>query len=155
MYGRGIRSRRQRAGHLPAQAAYLERTPDPATAIGKPEELKNTEALFLAGRHLEQYRHATYEPEAYYVEGLRRDAGDARLNNAYGLLLLRRGALCRVRFILKAIETLTRHNARPYDSEPFYHLGKALKWQDVWMKRTLICTNRSGRGAWQGRDIWL
>ena len=28
----------------------LERTPDPATAIGKPEELKNTEALFLAAK---------------------------------------------------------------------------------------------------------
>lgn len=79
----------------------LERTPDPATAIGKPEDLKNTEALFLAGQHLEQYRHATYEPEAYYVEGLRRDEGDARLNNAYGLLLLRRGCFTQSEVYLK------------------------------------------------------
>lgn len=129
----------------------LERTPDPATAIGKPEELKNTEALFLAGQHLEQYRHATYEPEAYYVEGLRRDEGDARLNNAYGLLLLRRGCFTQSEvYFKKAIETLTRHNARPYDSEPFYHLGKALKWQGRLDEAYAYLYKSVWSGAWQG-----
>lgn len=129
----------------------LERTPDPATAIGKPEDLKNTEALFLAGQHLEQYRHATYEPEAYYVEGLRRDAGDARLNNAYGLLLLRRGCFTQSEvYFKKAIETLTRHNARPYDSEPFYHLGKALKWQGRLDEAYAYLYKSVWSGAWQG-----
>lgn len=129
----------------------LERTPDPATAIGKPEELRNTEALFLAGQHLEQYRHATYEPEAYYVEGLRRDAGDARLNNAYGLLLLRRGCFTQSEaYFKKAIETLTRHNARPYDSEPFYHLGKALKWQGRLDEAYAYLYKSVWSGAWQG-----
>ncbi|WP_127591157.1 DUF5107 domain-containing protein [Paenibacillus lautus] len=129
----------------------LERTPDPATAIGKPEDLKNTEALFLAGQHLEQYRHATYEPEAYYIEGLRRDAGDARLNNAYGLLLLRRGYFTQSEiYFKKAIETLTRHNARPYDSEPFYHLGKALKWQGRLDEAYAYLYKSVWSGAWQG-----
>ncbi|MCI1774069.1 DUF5107 domain-containing protein [Paenibacillus lautus] len=129
----------------------LERTPDPATAIGKPEELKNTEALFLAGQHLEQYRHATYEPEAYYVEGLRRDAGDARLNNAYGLLLLRRGCFTQSEvYFKKAIETLTRHNARPHDTEPFYHVGKALKWQGRLDEAYAYLYKSVWSGAWQG-----
>ncbi|MGC6590355.1 DUF5107 domain-containing protein [Paenibacillus sp. Dod16] len=129
----------------------LERTPDPATAIGKPEDLKNTEALFLAGQHLEQYRHATYEPEAYYVEGLRRDAGDARLNKAYGLLLLRRGCFTQSEvYFKKAIETLTRHNARPYDSEPFYHLGKALKWQGRLDEAYAYLYKSVWSEAWQG-----
>ncbi|MCT1399327.1 DUF5107 domain-containing protein [Paenibacillus sp. p3-SID867] len=129
----------------------LERTPDPATAIGKPEDLKNTEALFLAGQHLEQYRHATYEPEAYYVEGLRRDEGDARLNNAYGLLLLRRGCFTQSEvYLKKAIGTLTRHNARPYDSEPFYHLGKALKWQGRLDEAYAYLYKSVWSGAWQG-----
>ncbi|MGG3507602.1 DUF5107 domain-containing protein [Paenibacillus lautus] len=129
----------------------LERTPDPATAIGKPEDLKNTEALFLAGQHLEQYRHATYEPEAYYIEGLRRDAGDVRLNNAYGLLLLRRGCFTQSEtYFKKAIETLTRHNARPYDSEPFYHLGKALKWQGRLDEAYAYLYKSVWSGAWQG-----
>jgi hypothetical protein len=33
--------------------------PDPAKAIGDPKNISTNEALYLAGLHLEQYRHAT------------------------------------------------------------------------------------------------
>lgn len=59
--------------------------------LGTPAELKSTEELFLGAQHLEQYRHATYEPADYYEEGLRRDPSDIRLNNGYGMLLMKRG----------------------------------------------------------------
>ena len=36
-----------------------------------------------------------FEPSDYYLEGLRRDSSDIRLNNAYGLLLFRRGHIKR------------------------------------------------------------
>ena len=49
------------------------------------------EELYLTGLHIEQYRHATYRPDPYYLEALKRDAGDIRTNNAYGSLLMRRG----------------------------------------------------------------
>ena len=57
----------------------------------EPRELATVEELYLAATHLEQYRHATFEPDAYYLEGLRRDPGDIRCNTGYGTLLLRRG----------------------------------------------------------------
>lgn len=44
----------------------LEAIPDPAVPLGSPSELKSTEELFLGAQHLEQYRHATYEPADYY-----------------------------------------------------------------------------------------
>ncbi|MFW5985667.1 MAG: hypothetical protein ACOCQ1_05215 [Halanaerobiaceae bacterium] len=44
-------------------------TPDPARAAEEPEEIKTVEELYLIGLHLEQYRHATYEPGDYYREG--------------------------------------------------------------------------------------
>ena len=69
----------------------LEAIPDPAVPLGSPSELKSTEELFLGAQHLEQYRHATYEPADYYEEGLRRDPSDIRLNNGYGMLLMKRG----------------------------------------------------------------
>ena len=108
----------------------IEKTPDPAKAISRPEELKNNEALFLAGLHLEQYRHATYEPEAYYLEGLKRDPGDIRINNAYGQLLLRRADFAGAeRYFRQAVKTSVRHNPQPYDGEPYFNLGKALRYQ--------------------------
>jgi tetratricopeptide (TPR) repeat protein len=108
-----------------------EKIPDPAGAIGAPETLENTEALFLAGLHLEQYRHATYEPDAYYREGLKRDPKDIRLNKARGNLLFRRGQFeeAGVHF-LTAKESVTRHNPNPYDGEVFFNLGKALEYLD-------------------------
>ncbi|GHV72329.1 hypothetical protein AGMMS49928_28970 [Spirochaetia bacterium] len=109
----------------------VEKIPDPARAIGSPETLENTEALFLAGLHLEQYRHATYEPDTYYLEGLKRDPKDIRLNNAYGNLLFRRGQFARAETcFLSAKESITRHNPNPYDGEVFFNLGKTLEYLD-------------------------
>jgi hypothetical protein len=47
--------------------------PGPATAAKPPRRIQSNEELFLNGLHLEQYRHATYAPEPYYQEALRRD----------------------------------------------------------------------------------
>ncbi|PLS29328.1 DUF5107 domain-containing protein [Bifidobacterium parmae] len=112
------------------QPKKIEKLPEPAKAADNPESILTNEELLLAGLHLEQYRHATYMPDPYYLEGLKRDPEDARINNAYGRLLLRRGvfAQAEVRF-RTAIKRLTKHNTQPYDSEPHYNLGLALLFQ--------------------------
>ncbi|MFN5935712.1 MAG: DUF5107 domain-containing protein, partial [Roseiflexaceae bacterium] len=50
--------------------------PAPAQPAAAPADIKSTDELFLNGLHLEQYRHATYRPEDYYLEALRRDPYD-------------------------------------------------------------------------------
>ena len=108
----------------------IEQVPDAAKPLPLPEELKTNEQLYLAGLHLEQYRHATFEPEAYYLEGLKRDASDIRINVAYGTLLLRRGLLRKAENHFRtAIKSLTWRNPNPYDSEAYYQLGVSLKLQ--------------------------
>lgn len=103
---------------------------EPAQEPPPPAEIASTDELYLTGLHLEQYRHATRLPEPYWEEGLRRDPGEARLNNAMGLVALRRGEFARAEgFFRRAVGRLTRRNANPRDGEPFYNLGMALVWQ--------------------------
>ncbi|WP_445340566.1 DUF5107 domain-containing protein [Bifidobacterium sp. ESL0820] len=104
----------------------IDKLPSPAKAAPKPSDVATNEELFLIGTHLEQYRHATYRPDPYYLEGLQRDPGDARINNAYGLLLLRRGVFEKAKeHFQKAIDRITSRNPNPYDSEPYFNLGLA------------------------------
>jgi tetratricopeptide (TPR) repeat protein len=104
--------------------------PDPAKPALEPEEIENTELLYLNGLHLEQYRHATYQPTDYYREALRRDPGDIRNNIALGVWLMRRAQFSEAeQHFRKALETLTIRNPNPYDGEAFYHLGICLKLQ--------------------------
>lgn len=105
-----------------------EPVPDPAEALPDPEEIETNEKLFLAGVHLEQYRHATYSPEAYYLEGLKRDPSDIRINNAYGKYLYNRGrAEESIEYFRAAVKSSVWKNPNPYDCEPYYNLGLALK----------------------------
>lgn len=104
--------------------------PNPAEAAKDPSELMTNEELYLTGLHIEQYRHATYRPDPYYLEGLKRDAGDIRINNAYGALLLRRGQFeTAEKHFRTAIKRATWKNPNPYNSEPYYNLGLSLLYQ--------------------------
>ena len=86
--------------------------------------------LYLTGLHIEQYRHATYLPDPYYLEGLKRDPGDIRINNAYGALLMRRGRFEKAEdYFRKALERLIERNPNPYNSETYYLLGLDLLYQ--------------------------
>ena len=112
------------------QEKKLEPVPDPMPAAKLPREIATVEELYLTGLHLEQYRHATFRPEDYYLEGLKRDPGDIRTNNAYGMLLLRRGQFARAEERFRAaIARMTSRNPNPYDSEAYMNLGLALLYQ--------------------------
>ena len=107
----------------------IHKTPDPASPVPLPEDVKTNEDLYLYGLHLEQYRHATYEPADYYLEGLRRDPTDSRINTAYGKLLMSRGRFAEsIPFFEAAIGKLTRSNPNPYDGEAYFQLGLALRY---------------------------
>ncbi|WP_109486302.1 DUF5107 domain-containing protein [Occallatibacter savannae] len=95
-----------------------------------PQEVESVEELYLIGLHLEQYRHATRMPEAYWVEGLRRDPGESRILNAMGLWHLRRGEFENAaQHFQSAIARLTALNPNPREGESFYSLGLACRYQ--------------------------
>lgn len=102
----------------------IDKIPEPAKPTLDPKEVLTNEELYLSGLHLEQYRHATFKPEDYYLEGLKRDEGDIRINNAYGTLLMRRGELKKAKELFeKAILRMIKQNPNPYNSEAYYNLG--------------------------------
>ena len=113
-----------------AEADEIRPIPDSAEAALLPEQIKTNEQLLLTGRHLEQYRHATWNPLDYYEEALRRDTNDIRCLNAMGLWYIRKGRFHRAEeYLRKAYKLSIKRNPNPYDSEPLYNLALALKYQ--------------------------
>ncbi len=124
--------------------------PEPAKAALDPEEISSTEQLYLTGLHLEQYRHATYNPTDYYLEALRREPGDVRNNNAMGLWLIRHGQFAQAELYLhRAVKTLTERNPNPYDGEPYYNLGLSLKYQGKTEEAYSCFYKACWNAAWQ------
>ena len=124
--------------------------PEPAKAAREPEEIPTTEELFLTGQHIEQYRHATYDPTRYYREALRRDPSDIRNNNALGLWLLRRGKFAESESCFRtAVKRQTERNPNPYDGEPLYNLGLSLKFQGRLDEAYDAFYKATWNGAWQ------
>ena len=104
---------------------------EPAEPAKKPEEILTNEELLLTAQHIEQHRHATWRADPYYLEGLKRDPGDSRINQAYGMLLMRRGQFTEAEEHFRAaIKRLTWRSPNPYDSEPYYNLGLTLFYQN-------------------------
>lgn len=133
-----------------ADKPEIKPIPDPAKAAKEPGEIASMEQLYLTGLHLEQYRHATYNPADYYLEGLKREAGDVRCNNAMGLLLMRKGQFEKAEpYFRKAIATLTERNPNPYDGEPLYNLGWSLKMQGRYEEAYEQFFKACWNAAWQ------
>lgn len=133
-----------------ADKPEIKPIPDPAKAAQEPKDIASMEQLYLTGLHLEQYRHATYNPADYYLEGLKREPGDVRCNNAMGLLLMRKGQFAKAEpYFRQAIATLTEQNPNPYDGEPLYNLGWSLKMQGRYEEAYEQFFKACWNAAWQ------
>jgi tetratricopeptide (TPR) repeat protein len=115
--------------YTPAVVAPNEVAPA-ATEPRLPEQISSADELFITGLHLEQYRHATRQPDLYWREALRRDPGDTRCNLALGRWHLRRGEFKQgEEYLLASIGRLILRNPNPYDGESYYQLGLCLRHQ--------------------------
>jgi tetratricopeptide (TPR) repeat protein len=125
-----------RNGEGRALVAHLPMTPKDAEPLKladeppPPEAIASADELWVTGVHLDQYRHATRAPDAYWREALRRDPLDARCNVAVGKQHLNRAELADAETCFRrAIERLQRRNPNPYDGEAFYGLGLTLAYR--------------------------
>lgn len=133
-----------------AESDDVKRIPDAAQAALRPEEIKTTEQLYLTGLHIEQYRHATYVATDYYEEALRRDPIDVRNNNALGLWYIRKGRFEKAeKYLRTAVKVWLQRNPNPYDGEPIYNLGLALKYQGRYDEAYDMFYKSCWNAAWQ------
>lgn len=124
--------------------------PSPAEAIPAAAEVETNERLLRYGRHIEQYRHATWDAAEYYLEGLRRDPDDAAMHNAYGKLLLGRGLVAQsIEHFQCAVRTSMEKNPNPYDGECLYNLGVALELAGKPEEAYEAYFKAAWNGAWQ------
>jgi tetratricopeptide (TPR) repeat protein len=120
-------------------------SPVPATEPPLPEEIAGNDELYVTGLHLDQYRHATRKPDAYWREALRRDSEDSRCNNAMGLWHLKRGDFEPAeQHFRRAIARLIKRNPNPADGEPYYNLGLTLRY----MGRDVEAYDAFGKAIW-------
>ncbi len=118
-------------GRLLVQCAEKRREerplPSPAEAIPPAAEVDTMDKLYLYGVHVEQYHHATWDAAEYFLEGLRRDPDDVRMNNAYARLLMKRGLVAEaVNYLRRAVAAATVKNPNPLDGQCLFDLGVAL-----------------------------
>ena len=132
------------------QPDEIKKLPPAAEAPLSPEDTKTVEELYLTGLHLEQYRHATYSPLDYYEEGLRREPGDIRCNNAMGLWYLRKGRFdIAEKYLSKALQRQIKRNPNPYDGEILYNLGVACFYQGKTTQAYDYFYKSTWNAAWQ------
>jgi tetratricopeptide (TPR) repeat protein len=105
--------------------------PRPVSPPPAPAELQTAEELYFAGLRLEQFHNPAVEPYPYYLEALKRDPDDSRVNTALGRLFLIRGMSAEAETLLRrAVARQSENYTRPKDGEALYYLGLSLRFQD-------------------------
>jgi len=95
----------------------------------RPKDVASIEDLYLHGSHLVQYKHHTYEAEAYFMEALRRSPEDYRCNLEMGKILAERGDFEEAKvYLQKAVDRIKFRNDNPGDAESLYQLARIMKF---------------------------
>ena len=132
----------------------IKKPAEPAKAAKEPHEIQTNEQLYLTGKHLEQYRHATFSSVDYYQEALKRNPKDIRNNNSMGVWLLRRGKFALSgEYFQKAIENQLEQNPNPYNGEPLYNNGVALYYQGKFEKAYASFYKATWNAAWKSASF--
>ena len=136
--------------------SYTEEKPDnlkkpPVKEAMKPaSEIQSADELYMAGQHVLQYRAPAVMPDAYWLEGLKRDPQHA------GCLMGMAGYCYRMAryeeaedYARRAIERLTMFNARIPSGDAYYQLGLILEAEG----KTDEAYDYYRQAAWVGSSV--
>lgn len=91
-------------------------------------EVQSADELYMAGLHVEQYRDPAVMPDAYFLEGLKRDPRHAGCLLGMAAYCYRMALLSEAEnYARRAIKRLTKFNARIPSGDAYYQLGLILE----------------------------
>ncbi|MBN1481765.1 DUF5107 domain-containing protein [candidate division KSB1 bacterium] len=101
--------------------------PEPVKPPARPEDYETAEELYFTGLRLDEFHNPQMESYPYYMEALKRDSNDVRVNTQLGILYCKRGMWqAAEEHLQRAVRRLTTNYTRPKNGEPHYYLGCAL-----------------------------
>lgn len=102
--------------------------PEPITDMPIADTMSNADELYLAGVHVDQYRDPAVKPDAYWLRALERDPYHAPSLIAMAKYCLDGLFLDKAKkYAERAIDVLTRFNARPQSGECYYVAGQVFE----------------------------
>ena len=139
-----------------AIASYTEEKPD---QLKKPPvkdpmplaaEVQSAGELYMAGLHVEQYRDPAVMPDAYFLEGLKRDPQHAGCLLGMAAYCYRMARLSEAEdYARRAIKRLTKFNARIPSGDAYYQLGLILEAEG----KTDEAYDYYRQAAWVGSSV--
>lgn len=137
-------------------ASYTEEKPD---QLKKPPvkdpmplaaEVQSADELYMAGLHVEQYRDPAVMPDAYFLEGLKRDPQHAGCLLGMAAYCYRMARLSEAEdYARRAIKRLTKFNARIPSGDAYYQLGLILEAEG----KTGEAYDYYRQAAWVGSSV--
>jgi tetratricopeptide (TPR) repeat protein len=116
--------------YQPVAREPVAELPAPVKPPLKPEEIPTNEELYLTGLRIEQIHNPTVDPVDYYLEAVKRDAGDSRANTLLGIHYNKSGQYeFAEEHLRRAIARLSRGYTRLRNTEAHYQLGVSLRAQ--------------------------
>lgn len=117
---------------------------------------ENIDELNLVAGHLEQYRHPTRYPEAYWKKAIHKNPTDYRAHIALGKSLLQRGLLdSAMSNFYAAIKILTSYHPNPHTGEAHYHAGLTCLLQEQPEKAYPLLYKATWNYAWRTAGYYL
>jgi tetratricopeptide (TPR) repeat protein len=122
----------------------------------KPDQIKNSEELFLAGQRIDQFHNPGLDADPFWLEALKRDSGNISANTGMGLLCLRKAKYTEAeKYFNKAIERLTANYTDPKNVEPFYYLGLTQKMEGKFDEAFTTLYKATWKQEWKSPAFYL
>lgn len=121
-----------------------------------PSKISQADLLYQKGLRLEQFANASYNPEFYYNEALKRDSNHILTNTQLGIRYLKPGLYQKsFQHLDKAVKAVTANYTSAKNGEPLYYLGLNLLYQNRLKEAYDMLYKATWNQEWASQSFYL